>query len=120
MLLFILFLLLAVLFGSAGQILLKFSTESNVWALQIAPMLNLYFFLAGFFYLISMILYTLALKGLPLTLAYPSMALSYVFVAWGSHVIWKTPFGFIELLALVLIFCALGLLAYSNSSYLQN
>ena len=116
---FFVFLFLAVLLASAAQIFLKFSTTNDLWALPSLPMFNLYFFAAAALYFASMLFYTASLKVLPVTFAYPSMALSYVIVAIASHVIWKTPFGALDFLALLLIFIALGLIAYSNSSLID-
>lgn len=113
---FLVLLFLAIMFASAGQILLKYSTTSSTWALPSMPMFNFYFFAAAFVYLASMLFYTVALKGLPITLAYPSMALSYVIVSGFSNIVWKTPFGLLQIVALVLMVIALGLLAFSDST----
>ncbi|MDC6452918.1 hypothetical protein OAW68_04990 [Alphaproteobacteria bacterium] len=113
---FLVLLFLAIMFASAGQILLKYSTTSNTWALPTMPIFNFYFFAAALVYLASMLFYTVALKGLPITLAYPSMALSYVIVSGFSNIVWKTPFGLLQIVALVLMVIALGLLAFSDST----
>ena len=113
---FILFLTCAVVLAAAGQLLLKLSTDSKIWALPEFPMLNVYFFAAACVYFASMLFYASALKGLPITIAYPSMSISLFFVAAFSHIIWKTPFGFLEILAMTLIAIGLGILGYSQST----
>jgi multidrug transporter EmrE-like cation transporter len=120
MYMFFISLFCAIAFATCGQVLLKLSTESNVWSLPQFPVINILFISAALFYFISMLFYTFSLNKLPLTIAYPSMALSYPMVAGISHFIWKTPFGLVELFSYALIIFALFLLGYQGASYIQN
>jgi undecaprenyl phosphate-alpha-L-ara4N flippase subunit ArnE len=104
------FLALAILLGVFGQIGLKYSTlvTPRFWLLD--KTYNEYFVLSLVTYFLSVLLYTASLKSLPLNVAYPSVSLSYVAVAWLSHVLWGTPFGFRDIGALLLILLGLTLL----------
>ena len=86
----ILLLLLAVSLASTGQILLKkgmllvgvFSTSSmNVLEYFLKSFTNIYVIIGVFLYFVSALVWLLVLSRLPLSLAYPCLALGYVVVA---------------------------------------
>ncbi|MGK7906489.1 MAG: multidrug efflux SMR transporter [Synechococcus sp.] len=87
--------------GAIGQICLKIGALKS----DAAPI----FFLeprviVGFaIYFISALMYTFALKKLPLSVAFPSVSLSYVLVSFLAHLIFKEAFGARQMFSLVLI-----------------
>ena len=98
-----LLLAISIALGAIGQICLKtgaLRTETNHSLLSFfEPVL-----LTGLsVYFISALLYIVSLKQLPLSVAFPSVSLSYVLVSLLAHLIWKEPFGARQLLSLVLI-----------------
>ena len=105
------FLWVSILLGAVGQLALKYSTLVTPRVFIIQKEFNEVMVGALGLYFISVILYTLALRNIPLTIAYPSVAISYIFVAFGSHLIWQTPFGLREILALFLILSGVTLLS---------
>lgn len=108
-------LLCSILLGVLGQILLKFAAvgESTFWIID--PFINNYFFIALVIYFLSVILYTVSLREIPLHIAFPCVSISYVLVAFISSKIWDTPFGSREILAFALIMLAIWILASSQS-----
>jgi drug/metabolite transporter (DMT)-like permease len=91
----------AILFGVAGQIALKSgAAASQTVAAQFANPLTL----VGFaIYVFAALLYIVALKRIPVSVAFPSVAASYVAVAVIAHLLWNEPFGWPQLGGLVLI-----------------
>jgi multidrug transporter EmrE-like cation transporter len=87
--------------GVFGQLLLKAGALKNyegIW----------FFFeprIVGglFLYFLSALLYIFALKKIPLSVAFPTISISYVVVSYLAHLIWNEPFGLNQLLALSLI-----------------
>lgn len=104
------FLFLAIALGVFGQIGLKFSTLATPRFWLIDRTYNEYFAVSLVTYFLSVLLYTASLKTLPLNVAYPSVSISYVAVAWLSHLLWDTPFGLRDIGALLLILLGLTLL----------
>lgn len=91
----------AILFGVAGQIALKSgATASQTVAAQFANPLTI----AGFaIYVLAALLYIVALKKIPVSVAFPSVAASYAVVAIIAHLMWNEPFGWPQFGGLVLI-----------------
>jgi drug/metabolite transporter (DMT)-like permease len=54
-------------------------------------------------YLISALCYILALKRIPVSIAFPSVSASYVVVAIVSHVLWNEPLGLPQWAGILLI-----------------
>ena len=104
------FLFSSIALGVFGQIGLKYSTLATprIWLIDKA--FNEYFVISLATYFLSVLLYTTSLKSIPLNVAYPSVSISYIAVAWASHVIWGTPFAFRDILALMLILLGLTIL----------
>ena len=91
----------AILFGVAGQIVLKSgATASQTVAAQFANPLTL---LGLAIYVLAALLYIVALKKIPVSIAFPSVAASYAAVAIIAHLMWNEPFGWPQLGGLVLI-----------------
>ena len=109
-------LICAIFLGVCGQLLLRLSvTETDGPSFSLG-FLNVPFAAAALIYFISLICYTLSLRVIPLQIAFPSVSVSYVIVAWFSNIFWGSPFGIREILAFLLIFIALYLLVYSQNS----
>jgi small multidrug resistance pump len=91
----------AILFGVAGQIVLKSgATATQTVAAQFANPLTL---LGLAIYVLAALLYIVALKKIPVSIAFPSVAASYAAVAIIAHLMWNEPFGWPQLGGLVLI-----------------
>jgi small multidrug resistance pump len=101
----------SILLGSVGQIFLKFASTRVDTPHVLNPLFNWYLVMAIMIYGASVLIYALSLRHIPLSIAYPSVGMSYVIVAVTSHRIWGSPFGIRELVALVLIVGGVGLLA---------
>jgi small multidrug resistance pump len=91
----------AILFGVVGQIALKSgAVGSATLVAQFANPLTI----AGFaIYVFAALLYIVALKKIPVSVAFPSVAASYAAVAIIAHLMWNEPFGWPQLGGLVLI-----------------
>ncbi len=91
----------AILLGIAGQLVLKSGAlaTATVAAQFLHPLT-----LIGFaIYVAAAILYIVALKKIPVSLAFPSVAVSYAAVAIAAHFLWDEPFGWAQFGGLVLI-----------------
>ncbi len=94
-------LIAGIVLGVAGQIALKLGAEgSQTIALQFRHPATI----IGFaIYVVAAVLYMISLKKIPLSLANPSVSVSYVAVAIAAHFMWSEPFGLQQIGALVLI-----------------
>ena len=81
----------SIVLGIAGQITLK--TAANSSATVTAQFLNPMTLVGLAIYLIAAICYIAALKRIPVSVAFPSVAISYVIVAVLAHILWGEPFG---------------------------
>jgi small multidrug resistance pump len=91
----------AVLLGVAGQIALKSGAlgSPTVVAQFVNPLT-----LVGFaIYVVAAFCYILALKRIPVSVAFPSVAASYGVVAIMAHLLWNEPFGWSQIAGLLLI-----------------
>ena len=91
----------AILIGVVGQIALKFGAiGSSTVVTQFTNPLTI----VGFaIYVLAAFLYIVALKKIPVSVAFPSVAASYAAVAIIAHLLWNEPFGWPQLGGLVLI-----------------
>lgn len=105
---------LSILLGVAGQIVLKYSTSYKSAFNISLGFLNEMFVGAALIYVISLLLYTYSLQKLPLTLAYPSVSLSYIGVALVSSYVFGTHIGPRDLAGFVLITSGVLLIASSQ------
>jgi len=94
-------LIAAVLFGIAGQITLKSgAVASPTLAAQFMNPLTI----VGFaIYVVAALCYIVALKKIPVSVAFPSVAASYAIVAILAHILWQEPFGLPQVGGLLLI-----------------
>lgn len=91
----------AILLGVVGQIALKSGAlASPSGAAQFINPLTI----AGLaVYVIAALCYIVALKKIPVSVAFPSVAASYAVVAIIAHLLWNEPFGWPQFAGLVLI-----------------
>jgi drug/metabolite transporter (DMT)-like permease len=61
-------------------------------------------------YMLAALLYVQALKTIPLSVAFPTVSISYVAVAVFAHFLWGEPLGVRQLLALGFIVAGIVLL----------
>jgi small multidrug resistance pump len=98
----------AILLGVVGQIALKAGAlGSPTVAAQFVNALTL----IGFaIYVVAAFCYILALKRIPVSVAFPSVAASYAVVAVIAHLLWSEPFGWPQLAGLLLIGSGIALI----------
>jgi small multidrug resistance pump len=98
----------AILLGVVGQIALKSGAlGSPTLAAQFVNPLTL----IGFaIYVAAAFCYILALKRIPVSVAFPSVAASYAVVAIIAHLLWNEPFGWPQLAGLLLIGSGIALI----------
>jgi multidrug transporter EmrE-like cation transporter len=94
-------LLAAILIGIAGQIALKSGANGST---SIATQfLNLSTIIGLALYMIAAPCYVVALKKIPVSIAFPSVAASYAVVAILAHVLWNEPLGWPQMAGIALI-----------------
>ena len=88
-------------FGVVGQIVLKSGAEAapTVVAQFLHPLTIIGFAI----YALAAVFYIVAIKKIPVSLAYPSVAASYIIVAVAAHFLWNEPFGLPQLGGIALI-----------------
>ncbi|HVM78964.1 MAG TPA: EamA family transporter [Stellaceae bacterium] len=91
----------AILVGVAGQLLLKQGAVRS--ADQLAQFLDPFTISGLAVYGLAAALYIVAIKRLPVSVAFPSVALSYVLVAIAAHFLWQEPLGLAQFAGIVLI-----------------
>ena len=94
-------LLAAILIGIAGQIALQ--SGANGSATIFAQFLNPSTIIGLALYVIGALCYIVALKKIPVSIAFPSVAGSYAVVAILAHVLWNEPLGWPQMAGIVLI-----------------
>ncbi len=103
----------AILIGVVGQLLLKTGVEragDGVLAQFLSP-----FTIGGLAaYGVAAICYILALKRIPISIAFPTVALSYVLVAIAAHLLWQEALGWQQFAGIALI--AAGILVLHASA----
>jgi len=109
--LYYLALLGAVLVGVIGQILLKTGAQRS--GDMIAQFLDPYTIVGFAVYALAAILYIVSLKRIPLSVAFPSVSLSYVVVAVAAHLLWQEPLGLAQFGGIALISGGILLLNWS-------
>jgi small multidrug resistance pump len=90
-----------IILGVAGQIALK---SGAVAATTIAAQFLHPYTIVGFgIYVLAALFYIVAIKRIPVSLAYPSVAISYIVVGVAAHFLWNEPFGLPQLGGIALI-----------------
>ena len=92
----------AILIGVVGQLLLKTGVEragDGVLAQFLNP-----FTIGGLFaYGFGALFYIAAIKRIPISIAFPTVAISYVLVAIASHLLWQETLGWQQFMGIGLI-----------------
>ena len=91
----------AILLGIAGQIALK--SAANASATITTQFLNPLTMIGLAVYVFAALCYILALKKIPVSIAFPSVAASYAVVAVLAHILWNEPLGWPQMTGIVLI-----------------
>jgi undecaprenyl phosphate-alpha-L-ara4N flippase subunit ArnE len=91
----------SILFGVAGQVALKAGAVDSATLLD--QFLNPRTILGFGIYAIAAFLYIAALKRIPVSIAFPSVAASYIIVAILAHFLWNEPLGWPQIAGMVLI-----------------
>ena len=98
---------IGILAGIAGQILLKAGADAPDFISQVLRPTTL----AGLaFYGSAAFLYIVALRKLPVSVAFPSVSLSYAIVAVLGHYLFGEPFGLKQIGGIVLIMGGVALI----------
>jgi multidrug transporter EmrE-like cation transporter len=101
-------LLAGILLGVMGQILLKTGAVRS--ADMVAQFLSPFTIFGFGIYALAAVCYVIAIKKIPISLAFPTVSLSYVAVAVVAHLVWDEPLGAAQLAGMALISCGILLL----------
>ena len=99
---------IAIAIGAGAQISLKEGATRSTGLQSI--LLEPYVWTGLIAYAGAAIFYLIAIRHIPLSVAFPSVSGSYLIVAILAHVIWGEPFGRVQILALLLIGAGIYLL----------
>jgi small multidrug resistance pump len=94
-------LLSAIILGVFGQLMLKSGVMRTPGF--IALLLDPFTIVGLMAYGVAAVCYIMALKRIPITIAYPSVAISYVVVSVTAHFVWHEPLGWPQLAGIALI-----------------
>lgn len=86
--------------GIAGQLLLKAGAGAESFFQQLFKPQTV---IGLFLYVVAAFLYILALRKIPVSVAFPSVSLSYAIVAVLGHFLYNEPFGLPQIAGLALI-----------------
>ncbi len=91
----------AILLGIAGQIALKSAAVGapSLMAQLFNPMTSVGLFIYG----LASIGYIVALNRIPVSVAFPSVAISYAIIAVFAHLLWNEPLGWPQIGGILLI-----------------
>ncbi|MBU0980433.1 MAG: hypothetical protein KJ709_06500 [Nanoarchaeota archaeon] len=85
--------LLATVLTSTGQVLYKLGADKIIWSDMMTILTNYWIIIGAFVYLASAALLLIALKGGELSVLYPFVATSYVWVSILSATIFREAVG---------------------------
>jgi drug/metabolite transporter (DMT)-like permease len=91
----------SIFLGVVGQVLLKTGTVRSTDFMTL--FLNPFTVFGLGTYGLAAALYIIAIKKIPLTIAFPSVALSYVVVTVLAHFVWNEPLGWPQIGGIALI-----------------
>jgi small multidrug resistance pump len=103
----------AILIGVVGQLLLKAGAE-GAGGDFLAQFLNPFTIGGLAAYGVGAICYIVAIKRIPVSIAFPTVAISYVLVAIAAHMIWQEALGWQQFAGIGLI--AAGILVLHASA----
>jgi drug/metabolite transporter (DMT)-like permease len=99
----------AILTGACGQILLKMGAIRAPASL--AQQFTGFYTIEGLaLYVAAAVAYVFAIRRIPLTLAFPSNAGSYILVAVVAHFFWGESFGWQQIAGIILVGCGIFML----------
>ena len=103
-----------ILIGTLAQIGLKQGSNKSetIGSLILEP----YILVSLMAYGIAAIFYILAIRQIPLSVAFPSVASSYILVALISHLLWAEPFGKTQILGIGLIISGIYVLGLGTKT----
>ncbi len=106
------FLVLASINSTLGNLLLKKSqldtVEGPVWQVLFSP----WFFAGLICYGVNVVLFVLALRSLPVSVAYPVLAATgFAFLAVAANFLFSEHLGVLQIAGLVMIVCGILLVA---------
>ncbi len=91
---------LSVVLSALGQVLFKLGAGAP----DILDQYLSWPTIAGFgCYVIAAVVYTFALRTIPLSVAFPSAAAAYVLVMVLAHILWREPLGLQQAVAALLV-----------------
>lgn len=103
-----------IVFGTAGQLLMKYFAVTTPlkfgWDLPLQLVTNIPLMLVFGWYFVGAIMWLFILQKLPLSLAYPTLALNYLTVALGSVLLFNESWNLGKSLAYLLIITGIVLL----------
>jgi multidrug transporter EmrE-like cation transporter len=91
---------MGILAGIGGQMLLKAGADAPTFMGQILRPVTI---VGLVLYVGAAFMYIFALRQLPLSVAFPSVSLSYAIVAVLGHFLFKEPFGIKQISGIVLV-----------------
>jgi len=91
----------AILLGVGGQLLLKSAADGS--ATLVEQFLNPLTMIGFGIYIFAAFCYIVALKKIPVSIAFPSVSASYAIVALLAHLLWDEPLGWPQIAGLLLI-----------------
>ena len=104
----------SIAFGVAGQLLMKHAALRSIVGLSLSSVSVLA--LAFAVYSLGIVFWMVALRWLPLSIAYPVTSLSYVGVLWGSWYWFSESISSLRVLGVTLIFIGVTLIVWNKSS----
>lgn len=90
----------AILCGVGGQLLLKAGASGPDLLSQLVRPQTI---VGLAFYGLAALFYIIALRKIPVSVAFPSVSASYAVVAVLGHVLWNEPFGLAQIAGIALI-----------------
>jgi small multidrug resistance pump len=103
-------LFMGIAIAAAGQLLLKTGSVRSGADVGVAQFIDPFTVLGLAAYGLAALLYIVAIKKIPISLAYPTAALSYAVVAVAAHFLWHEKFGLPQIAGIVLIWGGILLL----------
>jgi small multidrug resistance pump len=91
----------AILLGVGGQIALRSAVDGSASLLE--QFLNPMTIIGFTVYILAAVCYIVALKKIPVSIAFPSVSASYAIVAVIAHLFWNEPLGWPQIVGLSLI-----------------
>jgi drug/metabolite transporter (DMT)-like permease len=95
-------LLAGIVLGVMGQILLKAGAERSTGGV-VGQFLDPFTVVGFGVYALAAIFYIVAIKKIPISLAFPSVSVSYIVVAVAAHYLWNEPLGLAQIGGIALI-----------------